>query len=101
MNKNLEIFEISHTELFNTAVEIFYDLSFEDNEPVQSNMFLLEPLTDPKKFVDAVTDGFMAGTYFCTIVTDYEEGKIDDTALVVVMKNNKPWAAVPVSNLQW
>ncbi len=101
MNKNLEIFEISHTELFNTAVEIFYDLSFNDTIPVRDNMFLFEPLTDPNKFIDAVTNGFMGATYFCTITNDYENKKIGDNAVVVVMKNNKPWVSVLVSMMQW
>lgn len=107
-NGSMKIIEFLHTDAFNHAVDIFHDLCFVDNESVSDHMYLFEPLSDPKKFVEAVTAGSMTAgaaagfTYMPGLIECFEKMKANgEDAVLVVMKDNKPWAAMLISQIRY
>jgi hypothetical protein len=98
----MKIIEFLHTDAFNHAADIFHDLCFVDNESVSDHMYLFEPLSDPKKFVKAVTAESMGFTYMPGLIECFEKMKANgEDAVLVVMKDNKPWAAMLTSQIRF
>lgn len=106
----MKVVTIKHEHIFNIVSDMMYDFIYLDGETVESWMFLIEDLTTPEKFVEAVTTDFKAFTYLSSLddgsscdldqLQDQYNATKEDF-VIVVTKKNKPWASVLFSQLNW
>ncbi len=109
-NIDMKVVTIKHEHIFNIVSDMMYDFIYLDGETVESWMFLIEDLTTPEKFVEAVTTNHKAFTYLSSLddgsscdldqLQDHYNTTKEDF-VIVVTKNNKPWASVLFSQLNW
>lgn len=106
----MKVFTIKHEHIFNIISDMVYDFVYLDGEPLKSYLYLVEDLLTPEKFVQAVTTDRKAFTYLSTLddgtgryldQLNAEYSTTKEDFVIVVTKNNKPWASVLFSQLDW